>query len=381
MTLQHFLKKIFVFLVFICISFESAFSGENNLDSLITDYKNYVQDSIEENKVPGAAIAIVTDRQILFIKGFGVKKMGETDSVGIHTAFRIGSLSKGFAAVLSGKLAREGVFNWDDKVIKFVPDFALRDTANSNNLTIRQVLSHTSGLIAHAYDYLIEENLPLQDIIHELRTVPVICPVGKSYTYQNTVYSVIAEVIESATNREYTDLLSELVIKPLGLKNVSFSKDGLLATQNFASPHVKTYKSWRQTRIKDTYYNVPPAGGLNASVYDMALWLKCLLGGAPQVISPDVINDVCQPIIKTPYERRRFNWKRRIHSAYYGLGWRVFDYAGHPLIFHNGGLHGYLSTIAFLPKEKIGIVILLNGHSDNCFAFQFLDMYLNIEND
>ncbi len=122
-----------------------------------------------------------------------------------------------------------------------------------------------------------------------------------------------------------------------------------------------------------------PAAGINASVYDMALWLKALLGGLPDVISSDIIEDVSTPLIKTPHEIRRFNRRNRLRSASYGLGWRIFDYAGVNMIYHSGGLHGYYTQLAFLPQHKIGRVVLQNAQFGNAFVYKFMDMYLNLE--
>ncbi len=384
MFLQQFFKNLLICSFFISINFQIAFCVEDKkikLDSILTVYDSYVDNFIEERNLPGIAVAVVFDNRIIFIKGFGVKKIGENEPIGAHTVFRIASLSKGFASVLSGLLVKEGVFNWDDKVTKYLPEFSLKDSSNSKNLTIRHILSHTSGLVPHAYDNLIEANLPFKTIIKRLKEVSVISPVGEWYGYQNTVYSIISEIIESATGKKYNDLLNQRLIQPLGMTDVSFSKYKLETTKDRAYPHIRRYGRWTPTIIRETYYNVQPAAGINASVYDMAMWLKGLLGGVPDVISSDIIADVCKPLIKTPHEIRRFNWKNRIRNAHYGMGWRIFDYAGHTIIFHSGGLRGYLSRLAFLPKYKIGIVVLQNGQFGNAFIYKFIDMYLNIEQE
>jgi beta-lactamase class C len=382
MYLYRIVLYLLISLVCIVINFQIAFSFENKkieLDSILAKYDTFVENFIENRNVPGVAIAVVIDSQIIFIKGYGVKKVGENEPIGAHSVFRISSLSKGFASVLSGLLVKDGVFNWDDKVIKYLPDFSLKDTLSTKNLTIRHLLSHTSGLIPHAYDNLIEANVPLKAIIKELKTVSVICPVGKCYGYQNTVYGVISELIESVTDKKYTELLKERLIQPLGMEDVSFSKKELRATMDRVYPHIKKQGEWTPTRIKETYYNVQAAAGINASVYDMALWVKGLLGGSPEIIPSDIVDEVTKPIIKTPREVTNFNWCNHLRSAYYGMGWRVFDYAGYTMVYHSGGLNGYLSQIAFLPEYKIGIVSLQNAWFRNCFIYKFIDMYFNIE--
>lgn len=382
MPLQKSLAGLSVCIIFMFTHSQPAICADQSsikLDTILTNFDSYVDNFIKQREVPGAAVAIVVDTEIVFLKGYGVRKIGEDAPIGVHSVFRIASLSKGFASVLSALLVRDSVFSWDDKVTKYLPDFSLKDTSNTNNLTIRNILSHTSGLMPHAYDNLVEANMPLASIIRRLKEVSIICPVGDCYGYQNVVYSIISEVIESATHKKYIDLLQQRLIHPLGMKDVSFSKKELISTGNLAYPHIRRNGKWKPSSIRGTYYNVQPAAGVNASIYDMALWMKGLVGGMPNVISPDIIDEIYKPVIKTPRERRRFNWKNRLKSAYYGMGWRIFNYAGQTMIYHSGGLHGYRSQLAFLPQYKIGIVVLQNAHFGNHFIYKLMDTYLNID--
>lgn len=351
----------------------------SHLDRLLMMYDSEVREFIAASEIPGVAIAIVARDSILYMRGFGHRKIGDDAPIDANTVFRIASVSKGFASVLTGLLVKDRVLNWDDRVTAYLPHFALKDTANTRGLTIRHVLSHTSGLIPHAYDNLLEAKIRFDDIIKELKNVNIVSPVGKFYAYQNVVYALIGPIIRSATGRAYEDLLTQRLLRPLGMKTASLSRAGLTATGNFAYPHIRRNGRWLPATIRDTYYSAPPASGMNASIHDMAQWLRALVGGAPEVVPPEVVREVSEPFIETPYELYRFNWHRRISSGYYGLGWRIFDYAGHRLVFHSGGIRGYTSQIAFLPEEKIGIVVLQNSWHGSAFAYKFIDMYLNLE--
>jgi beta-lactamase class C len=353
--------------------------ADSKLDNLLIKYDSEVSRFFAESNLPGAAIAIVAEDSILYMKGFGSRKVGEAEAIDANTVFRIASVSKGFASVLTGLLVKDRILNWDDRVTAYLPNFSLKDSTNTRELTIRHILSHTSGLIPHAYDNLLEARIRFEDVARKLKEVNIVSPVGKFYAYQNVVYSLIGPIIRTATGREYQDVLMQRLLKPLGMKNTSLSRAGLTASGNFATPHIKKYGKWLPTNIKDTYYSAPPAAGINASIHDMAQWLRALVGGMPDVVPPDVVQEVSEPLIETPYEMYRFNWNRRIGSSYYGMGWRVFDYAGRKLIFHSGGIRGYISQIAFLPKEKIGIVVLQNSWGGFEFAYKFLDMYLNLD--
>ncbi len=379
----HFFRSTILLIVLFSISPQSPSSHSTpsstaSPDSLLLQYDAFVDSFVTESKAPGVAIAVVKEDQIIYIKGFGHRRIDAPERIDGNTVFRIASLSKGFASVLTGLLVHDGLLQWDEHVMKYLPDFALRSPANTRELTIRHLLSHTSGLLAHSYDSLIEDNVDFEEMAWQLREVPITCPVGECYSYQNVAYGLIGPIIANATGKTYQDLLAERIFKPLGMTEASLSKAGMLATRNFAYPHVMRKTEWYPVEIRDTYYSVPPAAGVNASVHDMALWLRALLGGIPQVVPPEVVQEVSEPIVVTPRERRRFNWNHRIRAAHYGLGWRIFDYAGHKLVFHSGSVYGYLSQIAFLPEEKVGIVVLQNSAHGNPFVYEFFERYLRL---
>ncbi len=347
----------------------------SHLDNVVQKYDYFVEQKLNELQAPGAAIAIVHGDSVVYLKCYGVRALGRFEPITPRTTFRIASLSKGFAAVLAGLLVQEGVMRWDDKVIQYLPALALKSDTHTQNLTLRHLLSHTTGLPSHTYDNLVEAKVPFPTIIEQLKTVPCVWPAGQSYNYQNVLYSLIGEVMKSATGVSYTQLLQTRLLTPLKMTDASVTRDALLNNPNHASPHIRRRGKWMLTEVTEGYYAVSPAAGVNASISDMTQWLRALLGGMPDVVSPKVIQEVSAPVIKTRRELRRYHWSGRARHAYYGLGWRLFDYAGTPLVFHSGGLRGYVSQIAFLPEHDLGIVVLLNANIENIFVSTFLDIY------
>jgi len=344
------------------------------LDSVVKKYDYFIEQKLVELQAPGAAIAIVHGDSVIYSKCYGVRALGCFEPITPHTTFRIASLSKGFASVLAGLLVQGGVLNWDDKVIKYLPDFALKKDTHTQSLTLRHILSHTSGLPSHSYDNLVEANVPFPTIVDQLKTVPCVWPVGQSYNYQNVIYSLIGDVMKSATGLAYPQLLQTRLLTPLKMTDASLTREALLANVNHASPHIWRRGKWTLTEVTEGYYAVAPAAGVNASILDMAKWMQALLGGRPDIVSSKVIQNVTAPVIKTRRELRRYHWNGRARHAYYGLGWRIFDYAGTKLVFHSGGLRGYVSQIAFLPEHDLGIVVLLNSNIENIFVSTFLDI-------
>lgn len=347
---------------------------------LVADYRQYVQDLVDSSRVPGVAICIVIDGQVVLIEGFGVRKFGKPEKIDVNTVFRIASLSKGFASITAGLLVAEDSLSWEDSVLDYLQDLQLKDPDHARTLTVNHLLSQTTGLIPYAYDNLLQANVGLDKIIKKMDEVNITCKAGDCYTYQNVAYSLIDPIIQKATGKSYRTQVRERIFQPLNMNHSSFGRTPMVATGNYAVPHVKVAGIWTPIRIRDNYYTAAPAAGINSSIHDMAHWLKALVGAIPEVIPEKVIREVTSPQISTPRERRRFNYHRRVKSVAYALGWRRLEYGGHPVVFHTGGVRGYLSQIAFLPEKKTGIVVLHNAYSryGHAFMHKFLGMYLGL---
>lgn len=345
-----------------------------HIENLLTDFENSFRVLMAKTQTPGAAIVIVEDTTIIYMKGFGVREVGKADTVDIHSVFRLASVSKCFAPVLTGLLVQDGALAWDDPVIKYLPDFSLKKEENTKQLTIRHVLSHTTGLPYHTYTNLVEEGMELKDMLALLKNVRLIGKPGEVYSYQNVAYSIIAEVIRSATGKSYEELMTERVFKPLGMKDASMSYKDILFNHNVARPHLLWRKGWRVTSINNTYYNVGPAGGINASISDMAQLLKALVGSSYYFIQEPTLEEIFKPVIKAKSKNRNFRRWIEPADSYYGLGWRILNFKKDTLLYHGGYINGYRSEIAINRKNKIGICVLSNGPgqlTDNSIPYFF----------
>ena len=187
---------------------------------VLSQYEEFIERAIRAGTSPGAAVAIVKDSSIIYLKGFGLKQVGEPDSINTNTVFRLGSVSKCFASVLAGTLVSDHLFSWDDPLIKYLPDFALKSKESTEKLTVRHVLSHTIGLPYHAFTNMIEERASLDTLFKELRYLDLIGEPGKVYSYQNVGYSLIGEVIKATTHKSFEEALTEKVFRPLHMKIV-----------------------------------------------------------------------------------------------------------------------------------------------------------------
>ena len=328
---------------------------------VLAQYEAFIERSIRAGNSPGAAVAIVKDSSIIYLKGFGLKQTGEPDSVNINTVFRLGSVSKCFASVLAGTLVNDHLFNWDDPVIKYLPDFALKSKESTEKLTLRHVLSHTIGLPYHAFTNMIEERAPLDTLLKELRYLDLIGEPGKVYSYQNVGYSLIGEVIKVTTHKSFEESLTEKLFLPLHMKNSSASYEAMMNNSNIAKPHLFSRKHWVSIPVSDTYYDVTPAGGVNASIADMALWLKALLGNEQDVLTSATLDQIFEPQVKAKSKNRNF-WKwQKPKASYYALGWRVLTFKNDTIEYHGGYVNGYRSEVALDRKNRIAICVLTNS--------------------
>ncbi len=334
-----------------------------DLKPLVKDASEWVKTVGASSQMAGLAIAIVKDNDIVFEKGVGVVDKATNTPVLTSTVFRLASLSKAFAATLAGLLVRDGVIQWDTRIVNLLPTFALADTAGET-LTVRDIMSQRAGLPHNAFDHDLEGDEPYPMLVDKLRSVPLACPVGDCYAYQNVAFSLIGDVTYAATGDFFYYQVEKRIFHPLHMDTATYGREALESSASWARPHVRSGGGWRAIAPKDNYYRVPPAAGVNASINDMAQWLIAQMGGRTDVLPAKLLDELHKPLVNTPRELRSSPWRRaRLTDAHYGLGWRVFDYAGETMIFHGGAVQGYRSLIAFLPKYRFGMVMLWNNEA------------------
>lgn len=330
----------------------------------LDQFEREFERGLREEKIPGAAVVIVKEGRVIFQKGFGVKEKGKRGKVNEDTVFRLGSLSKGFASVLTGMLVEEGVLEWDDPVTSYLDEFKLNDPGQTERIQIRHLLSHTSGLPRHAYTNLVEDGLSLDRILPRLERVRLIAKEGQQISYQNAAYSAIEMILEGQTQTDFVTLLHEKLFEPLAMVQTSARYDSIEAASNKAVPHVVNSKSRGREPIpiSGKYYNAVSSGGINSSATDMGQWLLLLTGHYPEIISANTLEEIFEPFA-TLHNRRYSRYWDGVNESHYGMGWRILDNHGQKIVYHGGYVNGYRSEIAFSPEKELGICILINTHS------------------
>jgi beta-lactamase class C len=327
--------------------------------------------------VPGVALAIIADGRVRVLSTYGVKRARSSDLVNTDTLFRLASVSKGFGATAAALLVRDGLVSWDSPVTELLPQVEFSNPRYGNQLTLKNIMSQSTGLPTQANSNFIEEGQSFDEVVRRLRNVSFICPPGKCYNYQNVTYSLIAPIIQKKTGKTYEQYVTDRIFNPLGMHTASFGVAGFKANNNYASPHIGTRKGWAATDVNENYYRFAPAAGINASINDMARWVLAQLGHNPEVLPPMVLNTVQSKVTRNTPAQNHYGSREGVTDSHYGLGWRVFDYRGDKnFVHHGGGVQGFRSEVVFNRELQIGMVVLTNtGRLAGDIIFDFLDAY------
>jgi beta-lactamase class C len=338
---------------------------DDALTSYLDEFALNFEEGLNDLQIPGAAVVIVKDGRIVFQQGFGVKERGKPELVDENTVFRLGSVSKGFASVLAGVMAEEGVVGWDHPVSRYLMDFRLNDPEQTGRVQVRHLLSHTTGLPRHAYTNLVEDGLPMNRIIPRFEQVPLIGNEGFQHAYQNAAYSVIESILEFQTGTDFNTLLHEKLFDPLEMEFASANHAGIFNSENRASPHLFHSRTRGRVPVPITnkYYNAVSSGGINASASDMGKWLLLLTGHYPEIISEEALSEIFEPVATIRNRRFSRHWEG-VNQSHYAMGWRVLDNNGQKIVYHGGYVNGYRSEIAFSPEDGTGICILVNTNTN-----------------
>lgn len=322
----------------------------------IEEWESFVQMTLANRQAPGAAVAIVRDTSIIFLKGFGLREWGKPDSIDAHTVFRLGSVSKSVAATLAAVLVNEKVIHWDDPVIKYLPSFRLKTTKATQALTIRHILSHTEGLPYHAFTDLVDQNAPVDTLIRYLANLDLTSEPGQLYSYQNVGFSLIGKIAEAALHKPFEEVITQKLFAPLRMYDASASYEKMMAAKDVAKPHRQTFPM----AISKTYYSVAPAGGINASASDMGRWLQALMRN-PEVLPRERVDEMLTPQVRAVARNMNFwSWKP-VRRSYYALGWRLVTFKDDTIAYHGGYVNHYRCEVAIDRKKKVGIVVLVNS--------------------
>jgi CubicO group peptidase (beta-lactamase class C family) len=324
--------------------------------------------------VPGIAVAIVKDGKPIHLKGYGVSSLKTRQKVDANTLFGIASNSKAFTTAALGILIDEKKMSWDDRVIDYIPEFRLYNPYVTEEFTIRDLLTHRSGLGLGAGDLMIWPGIndfTLQDIIHNLRYLKPVSGFRTKYDYDNLLYIVAGEVVARISGMSWEDFIEQRIMQPLNMAGSAASYNRLKDKSNVIDPHAPVDGI---VRVVDRDFNMvaDAAGGIYSSISDMCKWIIMQMnngkygdGPAKQLFSEEVHRAMWSPqTIINVGDSTAYN----THFASYGLGWNLSDVRGYNQVGHTGGLAGIVTQVTLIPELKLGIIVFTNQQSGEAFT-------------
>ena len=327
--------------------------------------------------VPGLSVAIVQDGKTLFAKGYGVREAGKPDPVDADTLFGIGSNTKAFTTAALAMLVDEGKLHWDDKVIDLMPQVRLYDPYVTRELTVRDILTHRSGLGLGSGDLMLfpPSDFTRAEIIHNLRVFRPASSFRSRFAYDNLLYILAGELVPTLTGVSWEDFVQTRILDRL--KTGCAATVGMIKTPDVAQPHVPVDgRLIHVVQDRSTAYD--PAGSIQCSANGMAAWVKLQLAdgrlpdGQPLFSAAQHAEMWTPQTILTPLPDTAP--LTGTHFRDYGLGWFLDDYHGSLRVGHTGGLVGMVTYVSLVPDKKLGIVVLTNQQSGGAMSAMMMSL-------
>lgn len=356
------------------------------------DFDAYVARVQQEFAVPGVAVAIVKDGEVVLAKGYGVRELGQPEPVDARTLFAIASNTKAFTAAGLAILMDEGKVAWGDRVIERLPWFRMSDPYVTHEMTVRDLLTHRSGLALGAGDLLFwpETDLTTREVVERLRFVPLATSFRADYAYDNILYAAAGLLIEEISGKKWGDFMRERIFVPVGMTDTLANCLALPPGANVATGHAKYDFAELKPVPPLAWDNASAAGGIYSNAQDMAQWVRVQLAGGKLPAGPEG-----KAAVLFAEARQKEMWSLvtpmkisepkiealkvvRPNFLGYGHGWSLSDYRGRKLVAHTGGWPGQVSKVTLVPELKLGVVVLTNQEAGAAFqalSWRVLDAY------
>lgn len=361
----------------------TAFASVAAAQPPFPDFDRYVTDAMALWKVPGLAVSVVRGDSIVFAKGYGVRTIGRPEPVDANTIFAIGSSSKAFTAAAVGMQVDAGEVGWDDPVTRHLPGFEAYDPYASQEMTLRDILSHRSGL-ARGDLLWYASDLSRDEIVRRVRFLEPSWSFRARFGYQNLMYLTAGEVVEAESGMSWDEFIRTRFFAPLGMSRSNTSVKALSGLDNVATPHAEVEDSVRAIDWRDID-NIAPAGSINSSVIDMAQWVRLHLAdgqyGGQRLLSSAVVSEMQKPNTIVPLEGISARLYPAANFQLYGMGWFLQDHRGRKLVQHGGNIDGMSAMVALLPSEDVGLVILTNMNGSalrDALMLRIMDAYVGV---
>jgi CubicO group peptidase (beta-lactamase class C family) len=376
--------------VLCALAFTPSAPAQASAPALPADLSTYVAASMKALSVPGLALAVVKDGKIIVAKGYGVRKLGDATAVDEHTMFGIGSNTKAFTTAALAMLMDAGKLSWDDPVYQRLPGFVMYDPYVSHEMTIRDLLTHRSGMGLGEGDLLFwpKTTYTRDEIIYKLRFMKPASSFRSKYAYDNLLYMTAGQIIPAVTGISWDEYIRQNIFVPLGMNNSNTTTKAFKAGDDYALPHTRVEGRLQAIELEDLD-NVGPAGSINSCAVDMAKWVLLQLNRGKfadpegQLFSEERSREMWTPQTILPADNVPPGPLASLKANFsdYALGWVLRDYHGRKLIGHTGGVAGFVSRVMLVPEENLGVVVLTNAEETGAFdsiLYHILDHYFKL---
>lgn len=357
------MKRLFLPLFFLVI-LSLDLSAQSKVKVDLKKLDKYFAQMTNDWDIPSVAIGIVKDGELVFTGTYGVLEEGKTDKPDGNTLYGIASNSKAFTSAIIAMLVQEGKLKWDDKVQDYLPYFQVYDPWVSQNVTIRDLLSHRVGLGTFSGDVIwYKSDFTAEEIVRKAEFIPQAFDFRSGYGYSNVMYIAAGEVIRAVTGKSWNENVKKMIFEPLGMERSATSPKQLNDLGNFVTPHARENEINIPIGWVD-WEEVGALGGVISSVNDLSKWmifnLNHGINGNDTIISKANRNLMWTPHSNFVVDHTSKNDFNRHFSAY-GLGWGLSDYHGRLRVSHTGAIDGMITALTLIPDENLGVVVLTNG--------------------
>jgi len=378
MTIR-FARLLLVFLL--CSNVFAAEAGDKDVSEKLAGFDAYMQKTLKDWNVPGIGVGVVINGKLVFSKGYGYRDYEKKLPFTGRTICPIASNTKLFTAVAAGMLVDEGKLTWDKPVRDSVPVIRFYNDELTNTVTLRDMLSHRTGITRHDTIWY-KSDFTRVELFEKLKYLEPQQPIRQTFLYNNLMFAAAGQIIQIQSGKTWEEFVRERILEPLEMKSTSYAIADMTKTPDFGVPFTERRDSFDLYKIP--YYEdiggVAPCGAIVSNIEDLSHWLAALMSDGKyqgrQVLPADALKETLEPAIALPNTLANSKGYWEILNAAYGMGRETASYRGHLLTFHGGDLPGFHSQVSFMPKEGIGVIVLVIGdHAAPLYNVVSYDVY------
>ena len=372
--------KTKIFLIFFVV-FSIIVFANGIFEEILPVFDSYVQENMEKWYIPGMAVGVIKDGELIFKKGYGVKDLETGEPVTPETIFQIGSTSKAFTSFLVGQLVDQGIINWKDRVVEHFPEFQMYDSWVTSNFLIEDLMAQHSGLPPYSGDLGSILGFSRDEIIEKMRLIPLANTFRTDFAYQNNLFLVAAKIVEIYSGMTWEENVDNKILDVLEMNDSSNTPDDYMKTGNYATTYAFDNREVTKLEFDGNLFKFPyvygPAGGINSNIIDMSKWITLQMNKGKYKWN-ELLSEIQYNFLHRPATLIGLDDSK---AMFYCQGWIYDQRKDYKVFWHNGGTIGCKTMVAYLPDDNLGIVVLSNLVTElpDSLAYVLFDLYKGLE--